>query len=115
LSIHKLKRADLQPLIDAVAEWLPTWKVGLMARAGRTTLVKAILSAIPIHVAITVEIAPTIYKAIDKLRRAFIRTGSSTTSGGCCLVTWPKVARPQELNGLGVLDLVTLGYALRIR
>jgi hypothetical protein len=86
-----------------------------MARAGRTTLVKAILSTIPIHVTITVEIAPTIYKAIDKLRRALIRTGSNTTSGGCCLVTWPKVARPQELSGLRVLDLVTLGYALRIR
>jgi hypothetical protein len=98
-----------------VAERLPTLKAGLMAHAGRTTLVKAVLSAIPIHVSIAVEIAPTIYKAIDKLRWAFIWMGSNTTSDGHCLVSWHKVARSQELDGLGVLDLVTLGYALCLR
>jgi hypothetical protein len=115
LSVHKLKKADFQPLIDAVADWLPTRKAGLMARAGRTTVVKAVLTAIPIHVAIAVGIAPPIYKAIDRLRRAFIWTGSASANGGCCMVAWPRVARPQELGGLGVLDLVTLGYTLRLR
>jgi hypothetical protein len=37
-------------------------------RAGRTTLVKVVLSAIPIHVSIVEEIAPTVYKAIGKIR-----------------------------------------------
>jgi hypothetical protein len=91
LSVHKLKKADLQPLIDVVADQLPTWKASLMARAGRTSLVKAVLSVFPIHVSIAVEIAPSIYKAIDKLRRAFIWIGSATACGSRCLVTWPKV------------------------
>jgi hypothetical protein len=35
--------------------------------------------------------------------------------GGRCLVAWSKVARPVELGGLGVLDLTTFGYGLRMR
>jgi hypothetical protein len=30
-------------------------------------------------------------------------------------VAWTRVARPQELDRLGVLDLTTLGYALQMR
>jgi hypothetical protein len=30
-------------------------------------------------------------------------------------VAWSKVTQPTELGGLGVLDLTTLGYALRLR
>jgi hypothetical protein len=59
--------------------------------------------------------SPWIYKEIDKLRRAFIWTGSDTTNGGQCKVAWSRVARPQELGRLGVLDLMMIGYALRLR
>jgi hypothetical protein len=51
---------------------------------------------------------------MDKIRCDFIWTGTDTTLGGQCLVAWSKVARPVELGGLGVLDLTTLGYALRL-
>jgi hypothetical protein len=85
------------------------------ALAGRTTLTKSTLSAIPIHVSIAVTIDPWILRAMDKIRGDFIWTGTDTTLGGQCLVAWSKVARPVELGGLGVLDLTTLGYSLRLR
>jgi hypothetical protein len=76
LSIFKLKKSDLQPLVDH----LPTWKSRLMSRAGGTALTKVTLSAIPIHVSIA---APWIYHATDKLRRAFIcTTGSDSVHRG---------------------------------
>jgi hypothetical protein len=53
-----------------------------MSHAGCTTLTKAALSAIPIHVTIAVAVSPTINKLIDKLRRAFIWTGTDTAFGG---------------------------------
>jgi hypothetical protein len=31
------------------------------------------------------------------------------------MVVWPKITRPIELGGLGVLDLTILGHALRLR
>jgi hypothetical protein len=61
-----------------------------------------------------VEVSLWIYKEIDKLRRAFIWTGLRTMNSGQCKVAWACVTHPQELGGLGVLDLTTLGYALRM-
>ena len=52
LTLLKPHRADEQPLIDKVAAMIPTWKVGLLNDAGRATLTKVTLSAMPVHVSI---------------------------------------------------------------
>jgi hypothetical protein len=113
--IYMLKQGDLMLLVEAVANRLPTWKSRFMSRVGRT-LTKVTLTAIPIHVSIVVvEVSPWIYKEIDRLRRAFIWTDSDTANGGQCKVAWSRFTWPQELGRLGVIDLTTLGYALRLR
>jgi hypothetical protein len=111
LSVHPLNNADFQPLVDSMADRLPSWKAGLMARAGRTTLAKVTPSAIPIHISIAVKVQPGALKDIDGLGWA----GSGKVAGGRCLVAWSKITRPSELGDLGVLDLTTMGYALRLR
>jgi hypothetical protein len=73
------------------------------------------LSAVPVHVSLAVKISPSILRAIDKLRRAFIWADSDQVHGGRCLVAWAKVTHPVELGGLGVTDLTKMGYALRLR
>jgi hypothetical protein len=115
LSVHQLKKADLQLMVDEVADRLPTWKSKLMSRAGRATLAKVALPAILVHILIAVKVSPWILRAIDKLCWGFIWTGSDSASGGKCLVAWAKVARPTYLGGLRVLDLTTLGYVLRLQ
>ena len=52
LGLKKLSKTALQPLVDKVAKRLPSWKAGLLNRAGRTILVKSTLSAIPTVVAL---------------------------------------------------------------
>jgi hypothetical protein len=101
-------RGDLQPLVDVVADRLPSWMAGMLSRSRRTTLVKSTLSAILVHTSIAVKVCPVVYHDIDKIHRAFIWHGTSTASGGRCMVLWPKITRPIELGGLGVLDLTTL-------
>jgi hypothetical protein len=44
LSIYKLKRQDLMPLMESVVDRLSTWKSRFMSRAGHTTLTKVTLS-----------------------------------------------------------------------
>jgi hypothetical protein len=46
LSTHKLKKDDLMPLVNAVADRLPSWKSGLMSKVGRTTLFKSTLMSL---------------------------------------------------------------------
>jgi hypothetical protein len=115
LSVYKLKHSDLQPLVDAVADRLPTWKAGMLSRPGRTAMVKSTLSAILVHISIAVKVSPRVIRDIDKLRRGCIWSGTASTTGGQCMAAWQKVTRAVELGGLGVMDLDALGHALCLR
>jgi hypothetical protein len=86
LLVYALKKGDLLPLVDAVADRLPSWQANLMNKAGRTTLTKVMLSVVPIHISIAIEISQWILHAIDKIRRSFVWTGSDSTPGGRCMV-----------------------------
>ena len=115
LFVFKLKRSEEQFLIDKVAARIPGWKGNLLSMAGRTALVKATLSAIPVHVSIALCLSPWAIGEIDRLRRAFIWTGSEVAAGGRCRVAWTVCCRPKELGDLGISDLRRVGIALRLR
>jgi hypothetical protein len=115
LSLKKLTRAQLQPLIEKVADHLPGWKADLLNRAGRATYVQSVLTSVLIYFATVLELPPWCLKAVDKIRRNFLWRGRKETNGGHCLIAWPKVSRPKELGGLGILDLQKFGWALRVR
>ena len=102
-------------MIDKVANRLPTWKAGLLNKAGRATLIKSTLLAIPTHIALAVNLSPRVTKHIDSCRRSFLWKGAQSAKGGHCLLAWPRVCRPPDLGGLGIIDLQRFGYALRMR
>jgi len=60
-------------------------------------------------------LSPWALNTIDKLKRAFLWTGSNTVAGGRCKVAWSRVWMPKHLGGLGVSDLHRVGIALRVR
>jgi hypothetical protein len=115
LSLRRLRRSEEQALVDKVTARIPIWKSGLLTHAGRVLLTKVTLSAIPVHMSIACCLSAWAISQIDKRRRAFLWSGSVTTSGGKCKVAWPSVCRPTELGGLGILDLRFFGFALRLR
>ena len=117
LSVKKLKKTDLQPLVDKIIVGLPPWKASMLTKAGRTVLVKVKLSAIPVHIALAISLPPWVVQCIDKRCGAFLWRGSDpdAISGGHCLLAWPRVCRPAILGGLGLPDLTLQGYALRMR
>jgi hypothetical protein len=115
LSVYKLKKEALQPLINKVATGLPTWKAGLLTQAVRAILVKAKMSAVPVHTAIATTISPWVIRMMDKRRRAFLWKGTAAVSGCQCKLAWPRVCRPMVLAGLGFPNLELMGYALRLR
>jgi hypothetical protein len=115
LSLRRLSRADEQQFVDAVARRIPTWKAGLITAAGRLTLAQSTLSAIPVHVSITCVLSPWAIGQIDKRRRAFIWAGAESVAAGKCKVAWTSVCSPRAFGGLGIPNLRTLGFALRLR
>lgn len=115
LSIYRLKREQEQAVIDTVAARILQWRGNLLNVAGRTTLVKVMLSVIPAHTSITLCLSSWAIERIDKLRRAFIWAGAESMGGGRGKVAWVMVCRPHDLGGLGVTDLRCAGVAIRVR
>lgn len=115
LSIFRLKKEDLQPLVDKIASRLPTWKSNQMNSMGRITMVNSVLSAIPIYLLVAIDAPRWIIKGIDKIRRGFLWAGKAEAKGGCCWGRMDKSLLPKEYGGLGVPNLELMGIALRSR
>jgi hypothetical protein len=101
ISDRRLRKADLMDWVEKIADRLPNWKAGLLNLAGRTTLVRFVLSAIPIYLLIAMNIPKWVMKSIDKIRRGFLWKGRKDVNGGNCLVSWDIVTRPLIFGGLG--------------
>jgi len=75
LSNKKLRKTNLMPWIEKVADKLPGWKASLMNRAGRITMVRFVLSAIPVYLLIAINVPKWFIKAIDKIRNVLFGRG----------------------------------------
>ena len=75
LSLKKLNRAQLQPLIEKVADHLPGWKADLISRAGLATYVQSVITSTLIYYSMALELRSWCLKALDKIRRKFLWRG----------------------------------------
>jgi hypothetical protein len=78
-------------------------------------MVKAVLSAIPIHQLLAYAPPKKTLKMIEKIKRGFLWAGRAAANGGHCHVNWKRVCRPISYGGLGVQDIERAGLALRLR
>jgi hypothetical protein len=51
--------------------------------SGRLTLIETTLQAIPIYVSISLQLPPWVIKALDKIFKTFLWTGSKVVGGKC--------------------------------
>jgi hypothetical protein len=128
LSVCRLPGEAFQPVVDRLADKLPTWKASMMPRAGRLALVKSVLAAIPLHqlmVLKSVLAAIPLHqlmvlnfnkkalKQVNKILRSFLWAGRAEANGGHCHVNW--VCRTLRFGGLGIRDLARTAISLRVR
>jgi hypothetical protein len=52
LSLQRLTKAQIQPIIDKIAHQLPSWKVDLLTKAGWKILVQFVLTSMIVYLAI---------------------------------------------------------------
>jgi len=79
--VRKLRKIDVQPLLDKIGARLPGWKGRFLSSVGRETLVKMALSSKPIyHMTVFPELKWLI-KKIDRMRRSFLWRGETPDKG----------------------------------
>jgi hypothetical protein len=71
LSLSKLPKATLQPLVDKMADKLPSRRGKLMNRNGRLSLIKSTLQAMPTYTTMCIQLPTRVLKAMIKIMKAF--------------------------------------------
>jgi hypothetical protein len=115
LALRPLTKSQWQPMLDATVKILPGWQRGLIARLGRLVLVKAVISARPVHQMLVAEAPGWLLDEVDRCCRGLFWSDKDKAHGGQCLVAWNQVCKPLEYGGLGVKNLRLQGLALRVR
>jgi hypothetical protein len=115
LAIRKLRRSDLQPVIDKLAFNLSTWKARLLTMEGRAIYVQVVMTTSIIYQLMAIDLEPWFLQAVDKLRRGFLWAGTRDAHGGHCAMVWDLVYQPKCLGGLGFHNLWLFNTALQAK
>eukprot|EP00253_Pinus_taeda_P018333 PITA_18333 len=103
-------------LIEKLRGKLQSWGVYWLNLAGRTILIKAILSALPIYQFATTLAPASIHKHMELIIRSFLWQGGKQDTKKFSLVKWSKVILPLEKGGLGIrvprLANMAMGFKL---
>lgn len=100
---RQAQQADLthEMLVEKMMSKLAGWKVNILSFAGRVTLIKPVLVAIPVYY-MTVAVLPTkTVNEINSLLRKFlwVKLGQDRYMA---MVGWHKICLPIEEGGLGI-------------
>ncbi|KAG8388442.1 hypothetical protein BUALT_Bualt02G0126300 [Buddleja alternifolia] len=90
-------------LIDKVQSRLSSWKAKMLNFAGCSTLINAIITAMPSHVMKTTWLPTSVCDLLDKLNRAFL-WATDGNQKKIHTVKWEKVARDKSLGRLGIRE-----------
>ncbi|GMJ04403.1 hypothetical protein like AT3G24255 [Hibiscus trionum] len=113
--LHKrVTSATYRFLIDKVESRLAGLKARTLSLAGRITLAKAVLQAIPTYVMQTTWLPKGVCDAIERIIRRFI-WGSSNGSKGIPLVRWSVISTGTKEGGLGLRQLGRQNKALLMK
>jgi hypothetical protein len=72
LHTRKLRKVEVQPLVDKIGARLLGWKGKFLSTSGRETLVKTVLSTVPIYHFTVFHAQKWMIKSINKLWRSFL-------------------------------------------
>ncbi|XP_057441477.1 uncharacterized protein LOC130733345 [Lotus japonicus] len=86
--------------LDKIGRKLAAWKGKLLNKAGKITLVKSVLNAIPVYPMQLFWFPQAVCDRIDNLARNFI--WSRGDRHGMHLVSWKKITMAKRFGGLGV-------------
>lgn len=95
---EKVNRRSFQFILDKVDKRLSCWKVKMLSFAGRLTLTKSVMQALPTYVMQSTALPKYMCEEIDKRCRKFL-WGDMDGEKHMHTMSWNKVCRPKEWGG----------------
>ena len=115
LTLRKQTPAQLQFLVDQMANCMLKWKAALMPKSGRLTLVQSVLCTMPIHAMMALDLPLKTIAAMNKVCIGFLWCRRATANGGNCAVAWDSVCTLKWAGGLRLPNLRWLNVAMQAR
>jgi hypothetical protein len=101
---------DFQYLVENVKARLAGWKAKQLSLAGRITLAKSVIQAIPIYPMMSTPIPKSCLKEIEKVQRAFI-WGDTEEKKKAHMISWETLTQPKWSGGVGLRKLQPMNDA----
>ncbi|KAL4278182.1 hypothetical protein GQ457_03G030870 [Hibiscus cannabinus] len=99
-----------EPVIDKFRKKCAGWKIGTLSFGGRITLIKSVLSSLPIYFLSLFKIPKTVNLTISKLIARFL--WGLVDNKAIHWVRWEVLCSPSECGGLGLVDFEVKNRAL---
>ena len=101
LFLSKGRCNDFDFLKEKVLQWIEGWKSKLVSRAGRTTLIRSVITSIPIYSMSPHEISTNICKQLDSTMCKFWWKGNQDGNKYLTLKSWDRICQLKPFGGLG--------------
>ncbi|XP_028106830.1 uncharacterized protein LOC114305894 [Camellia sinensis] len=101
LGANPRRKKTWKPIVAKVKLRQAGWKMRLLSYVGRLTLMKAVLSSIPVYYLSLFKLTKGIAKELDKIQASFL-WGGPDLKRKIHLVKWSEVTKSIKQGGLGV-------------
>lgn len=98
------RKQTWQPIVDRFKKKLSRWKRIMLSYARKVTLIKSVLSSLPIYYMSLFKIPKCVAKEIDKIQARFL-WGRDESKRKIHLVKWKEVQLNKNQGGLGIRDI----------
>jgi hypothetical protein len=108
---EKLKREDLQPILDKLIKRVAGWRGRLLAYSSRLVLIKTCLASIPVYLLSFLKFPKWAIKLLES-QMTHCLWNNTADCHRYHLASWKHVMMLKEYGGLGVPDLRELNLCL---
>jgi hypothetical protein len=111
LNYEKLKREDIQPIVDRILSRISGWKGRLLSYGARHTLLRAFVASMPIYLMSVIKFPKWVVKAINS-HMAILFCNDQENSHRYHLSNIHSLTQKKEFGGVGIPDLRDLNLCL---
>lgn len=98
-------------IVDRIRQRASNWSTRFLSRAGKLTMLKAVLTSIPTYAMSCFQLPTSLCKRIQSTLTRFW-WDKSADKKGMCWVAWDKLTLPKTAGGLGLRDIQLFNQAL---